>query len=242
MLNAARNMGFPKMDGVNILGRQVLLTQASRNSIISLMDTTFSLRNRIREVRKRLKLRQSDLADGAGVTRQTIIAIEKSRLNPSVSLSLRIARILQEPVEYLFYLEVARDGAHAAEEADVQADATAMEPVEVLEPDAAAAKSDAGAAGEPGADDQPIEPVEQAPAARAETPATPEEVLSHPPVAAEAHEVSQTDPETHDVPDVEPSSPEIDEDELGWLAGDPPKQAPVVSEDDGSGQAIWDFV
>jgi putative transcriptional regulator len=48
---------------------------------------------------------QADLAKAAGVTRQTIIAIEQGRFNPSVRLALKIARILEATVEELFFLE-----------------------------------------------------------------------------------------------------------------------------------------
>ena len=65
----------------------------------------FILKNRVRELRSRLKLRQSDLAREVDVTRQTILAIEKGRLNPSITVSLKIARVLREPVGYVFYLE-----------------------------------------------------------------------------------------------------------------------------------------
>ena len=69
------------------------------------MKSPYVLRNRVRELRARLRLRQADLAGEVDVTRQTILAIEKGRLNPSVALSLRIARVLREPVDYVFYLE-----------------------------------------------------------------------------------------------------------------------------------------
>lgn len=62
------------------------------------------LRNRVKELRSRLGLRQTDLADEIGVTRQTIIAIEKGRLNPSIIVSLKVARVLREPVDYVFFL------------------------------------------------------------------------------------------------------------------------------------------
>jgi len=64
-----------------------------------------ALKNRVRELRERLNMRQSDLADEIGVTRQTILAIEKGRLNPSVTVCLKIARVLREPLDYVFYLE-----------------------------------------------------------------------------------------------------------------------------------------
>ena len=72
------------------------------------MDNGFVLKNRVRELRSRLNLRQADLAREVSVTRQTSLAIEKERLNPSVVVSLKIARVLREPVGYVFYLD--RDG------------------------------------------------------------------------------------------------------------------------------------
>lgn len=64
-----------------------------------------SLKNRVKELRVRLDLRQSDLAREIGVTRQTILAIEKGRLNPSINIALKAARVLREPVDYVFYLD-----------------------------------------------------------------------------------------------------------------------------------------
>lgn len=49
-------------------------------------------------------LTQQDLADRAGVTRQTILSIEKGRYNPTIGLALRLAAIFQVPVEELFML------------------------------------------------------------------------------------------------------------------------------------------
>ena len=69
------------------------------------MDDTLILKNRVRELRTALNLRQADLALQVDVTRQTILAIEKNRLNPSIRLSLKIARILGESVDRVFYLE-----------------------------------------------------------------------------------------------------------------------------------------
>jgi putative transcriptional regulator len=68
------------------------------------MSADSPLRNRVKELRSRLGLRQTDLADEIGVTRQTIIAIEKGRLNPSIIVSLKVARVLREPVDYVFFL------------------------------------------------------------------------------------------------------------------------------------------
>ncbi len=62
------------------------------------------LQNRLPELRARYRLTQQDLAQWVGVTRQTIIAIEKGQYNPSTALALKLARVLQVPVEQIFWL------------------------------------------------------------------------------------------------------------------------------------------
>jgi putative transcriptional regulator len=64
------------------------------------------MRNHIRERRKALGLRQEDLANRLGVTRQTINAVENEKYNPTLGLAMRLALLLQTPVEELFILEV----------------------------------------------------------------------------------------------------------------------------------------
>lgn len=73
------------------------------------MGDCLILKNRVRELRTGLNLRQADLAVQVDVTRQTILAIEKNRLNPSIRLSLKIARVLGTSVDQVFYLEEAVD-------------------------------------------------------------------------------------------------------------------------------------
>ena len=68
------------------------------------MSANGQCHNRLREVRRRRGLRQADLAEEVGITRQTILAIEIGRLNPSVTIALKIARALAEPIDYVFYL------------------------------------------------------------------------------------------------------------------------------------------
>lgn len=48
---------------------------------------------------------QAELAKRVGVVRQTIIAVEQGRFNPSVQLALKIAKELNVTVEKLFLLE-----------------------------------------------------------------------------------------------------------------------------------------
>lgn len=62
--------------------------------------------NKLKEYRARYHLSQTELGNLAGVSRQTISLIERGDYNPSVTLALKIAKILNVTVEDLFsYLE-----------------------------------------------------------------------------------------------------------------------------------------
>ncbi|MEZ4703260.1 MAG: helix-turn-helix transcriptional regulator [Rhodothermales bacterium] len=63
------------------------------------------LHNRVKQARVEKNLSQIELADRVGVTRQTISSIETNRYCPSTLLALLLARVLDKPVESLFYLE-----------------------------------------------------------------------------------------------------------------------------------------
>jgi putative transcriptional regulator len=62
------------------------------------------MENDIRERRKALGMRQEDLAEKLGVTRQTINAIENNKYNPTLELAMKVARLLNAPVESIFHL------------------------------------------------------------------------------------------------------------------------------------------
>lgn len=61
--------------------------------------------NFIKEYRKELGLSQEELALAVNVSRQTIYAIEAGKYNPSLELSLGLARFFGVTVEALFKLE-----------------------------------------------------------------------------------------------------------------------------------------
>jgi putative transcriptional regulator len=63
------------------------------------------MRNKIKELRKASGYRQEDLATALGVSRQTIIAIENDKYNPTLELAMKLARYLNTTVEQLFILE-----------------------------------------------------------------------------------------------------------------------------------------
>ena len=61
--------------------------------------------SKVLELRKEMEVTQEDLAKAVGVTRQTIIAIEKGNYTPSVLLALKIAQFFKKPVEQVFIYE-----------------------------------------------------------------------------------------------------------------------------------------
>lgn len=63
------------------------------------------MKNNIRGLRKAKGYRQEDLAAALGVSRQTIIAIENDKYNPTLELAIKLARCLHTTVEQLFILE-----------------------------------------------------------------------------------------------------------------------------------------
>lgn len=67
------------------------------------------MENCIRELRKSKGLSQQDLAKLLGVTRQTIIAIEKDKYNPTLELAMKLAILLEKPVEEIFTLEIDKE-------------------------------------------------------------------------------------------------------------------------------------
>ena len=62
------------------------------------------IENSVRECRKELNLTQENLAKLLGISRQTIYAIENKKYNPSLELTLKLARLFNKPVEDIFIL------------------------------------------------------------------------------------------------------------------------------------------
>ena len=63
------------------------------------------MKNCIKALRKARGLRQEDLAELLGVSRQTIIAMENDKYDPFLALAMRLARLLETTVEAIFQLE-----------------------------------------------------------------------------------------------------------------------------------------
>jgi putative transcriptional regulator len=64
-----------------------------------------SVQNRVRELRAAREWTQEQLAEAVGVSRQSIISIERGRYVPSLPLALLLARAFECPVEQIFTLE-----------------------------------------------------------------------------------------------------------------------------------------
>lgn len=59
--------------------------------------------NNIRKLRfHNDEMTQQQLAEKVGVTRQTIVAIEKGKYSPSLELAFRMARVFNTPLEEVF--------------------------------------------------------------------------------------------------------------------------------------------
>ncbi len=66
------------------------------------METVY---NRVNEYRTKAAMTQEELAAALGVTRQTIISIEKGNYTPSVLLALKTARLFNVSVEAVFMIK-----------------------------------------------------------------------------------------------------------------------------------------
>ena len=63
------------------------------------------MRNNVKQLRKAAGLRQEDLARMLGVSRQTIIAIENNKYDPTLALAIKLAQLLDLHVDELFFLD-----------------------------------------------------------------------------------------------------------------------------------------
>ncbi len=68
------------------------------------------MRNKIKVYRAIHDLTQEQLAKKLGVTRQTIIAIEKDKYNPSLDLAFKMAKIFGVKIEEIFVYEEVQEG------------------------------------------------------------------------------------------------------------------------------------
>lgn len=69
------------------------------------MDEKFTFKNRLRVARAERNISQEQLANQAGVSRQTISSIETSQYCPTAKLALILAKCLEKSFDELFYIE-----------------------------------------------------------------------------------------------------------------------------------------
>lgn len=60
------------------------------------------MQNALPDLRRERGWSQQRLADKLGVSRQTIISIERGRFDPSLPLAFRIARVFERAIEDIF--------------------------------------------------------------------------------------------------------------------------------------------
>ena len=73
------------------------------------------MKNRIKVLRAERDMTQEELAKLIGVTRNTIISIEKDKYCPSMKVGFRIARVFGVGLEDVFFYEEEKDGPGAEE-------------------------------------------------------------------------------------------------------------------------------
>ena len=60
------------------------------------------MHNILKDLRDRAGMSQAECAEALGVTRQTVISIEKGHFDPRLSLAFRIARLFEVEVDDVF--------------------------------------------------------------------------------------------------------------------------------------------
>ena len=60
------------------------------------------MKNQLEELRRQHAIRQEDLAQALGVSRQTVISLEKGKYNPSLALAFKLALYFNLSIEDIF--------------------------------------------------------------------------------------------------------------------------------------------
>ena len=63
------------------------------------------MKNAVRELRQEQRWTQQELGNKVGTSRQAIIAIENGRFDPSLPLAIKLSRVLNKPIEEIFFLD-----------------------------------------------------------------------------------------------------------------------------------------
>lgn len=90
---------------IRILNNVLLWPDFLFDTLLHTMVAKNNIHNTVYEFRARAGETQEALADAVGITRQTVIAIEKGNYRPSVYLALMLAKHFSTSVESLFKIE-----------------------------------------------------------------------------------------------------------------------------------------
>lgn len=63
------------------------------------------MKNKIKELRTKMGITQEELAENAGVRRETIVFLEQGKYNPSLKLAYDVAKTLKTTIDKLFIFE-----------------------------------------------------------------------------------------------------------------------------------------
>jgi putative transcriptional regulator len=63
------------------------------------------MKNALRQLRLLHGWTQQELGTRVGTSRQAIIAIENGKFDPSLPLAIRLSRVLERPIEEMFFLD-----------------------------------------------------------------------------------------------------------------------------------------
>ena len=73
--------------------------------VLHFKEANAFVKNCLEDLRKEKSLNQEELANILGVSRQTIISLEKGKYNPSILLAFRIAKYFKKTIEEIFIYE-----------------------------------------------------------------------------------------------------------------------------------------
>lgn len=73
------------------------------------MSKATLITNSVKQQRMLAGLTQEQLAEQLGVSRQTVVAIERGRYSPSLEYAFKLSRILDAPIEELFHYPQAQE-------------------------------------------------------------------------------------------------------------------------------------
>ena len=71
--------------------------------MLAAYTAALQMKNALKELRKAKGWSQQDLAEQLGVSRQSVIAIEREKYDPSLDLAFKIARLFNTQMEIIFF-------------------------------------------------------------------------------------------------------------------------------------------